>query len=95
MSFKKKSLPKNRIWIYGKHSIKSVLLKQKRQIFKILITKNNQKELEEFIQKNNLNLKKSDIFIVTNKEIEANFANQVIHQGFAILCSTLNFISEF
>ncbi len=87
-------VPKNQIWIYGKHPVKEVLLNKKRKVFKILITKNNQVELENFIKENNLKIDKSNIFIVSGEDISINFTSKIIHQGFAILCSVLHCITD-
>ncbi len=84
----------NQIWIYGKHPVKAVMLNEKRKIFKILVTKKNQKELEDFILENNLKIDKKTIFMVTNDEIALNFQNKVTHQGFSVLCSTLSFKTD-
>lgn len=84
----------DQIWIYGKHPVKSVILNKKRQIFKILVTKNNQQELLDFIKENNLKIDKNLIFITDNDLISDNFTNKVVHQGFAILCSKLHFQTD-
>jgi len=87
-------LEPNQIWIYGKHPVKAVLLNKKRKIFKILVIPAHQKELEEFIKENKLEIDRKLIAVVNNEEIALNFPGKVTHQGFAVLCSTLNFASD-
>ena len=84
----------NQIWIYGTHPVKAVMLNKKRKVFKILVIQSNQKELEDFIKENKLEIDQKIISVVNNDEISLNFSGKVTHQGFAILCSTLNFASD-
>ncbi len=83
-----------KILIYGNHPVKMALLNKRRIIFKIFITQNNKKELDEFILNNKLNIKKELINIVNNDDILAKFSSKIVHQGFVILCSTLNFTND-
>jgi 23S rRNA (guanosine2251-2'-O)-methyltransferase len=91
----KPTILKNQIWIYGKHPLTSILLNKKRTIFKILITKSNEGELNNLIDNNNLQIDKNNISLATGEEINDKFGDQkVVHQGFAVLCSTRSFISD-
>lgn len=88
------SVARDQIWLFGTHPVKMALLNPTRKIFRILVTANNKKELEDFLKENNLVLDKKLIAIVTHEEIEAKFSTKVIHQGIALLCSNLNPISD-
>ena len=95
----KKRSPNNRnalshnsqeIWLYGKHSVFSALLKKRRKIFEILVTKNTQVELEKFLAKHNLlTTLKPVIKLADNEKIEKIIGLNQIHQGLAANCSRL------
>ena len=70
------------------------LLNKKRVISKIYVTQNNEKELRDFIVKNNIVINKNIIQIVSSEDITAKFHNKVVHQGLALLCSTLSFSND-
>lgn len=88
------AIASNQLWIYGKHPVKAALLNKKRKIFKILAAGSHQKELENFINEHQLIIDRKIISFVSNEEISLQFPNKVTHQGFAVLCSHLNFISD-
>lgn len=88
------ALPKNHIWLYGSHPVKAAILNPKRKILKILVSINNQKEFNDFLQDHGLSFDKKMMFIVNPKDIEANFATKVVHQGYALLCANLSFESD-
>ena len=80
--------------IYGKHPVLAALLNPDRQIFRVFVTKNNQEEFDLFIAKNNIDIGKKLVAIVSNEEIEVNFSGKVVHQVFAMLFSSLKMISD-
>jgi len=78
------------IWLHGKHSVFSALLKARRKVFEILVTKNSHLELEKFLSKNNLlNHLKPIIKLVEVERIEKIIGTNQIHQGLIASCSRL------
>ena len=83
----KKSNKKNKevnIWLYSKHSSFSALIKKRRKIFKILVTKNTEAELKKFLQKNNLSHLNNLVRIVDAMQIESVVGKNQLHQGIAV-----------
>lgn len=74
----------DKLWLFGKHPVFTVIKKQRRRIFEILVTKNSASELEDFLQKNSLTHIKPLAKIVDNHRIEAVVGKNQTHQGFAL-----------
>lgn len=77
------------IWLCGKHPVFNILSKKRRRISEILVTKNTQAELENFLKKNSLSNLNNCVKLVDNARIEMLVGKNQIHQGFALLCSRL------
>jgi tRNA G18 (ribose-2'-O)-methylase SpoU len=82
-------LQKDKLLIYGKHPVFLCLELQKRQTYKIFISKNNQQTLLDFLQKNNLNNLSKLIQIVDNKFFDNLLGKNAVHQGFALEVSKI------
>lgn len=77
------------IWLCGKHPIFSALLKKRRKISEILVTRNTISELENFLKTKSLQNLQPLVKIVENEKIESVVGKNQIHQGFAALASKL------
>lgn len=67
--------------LYGRHAVLSALKNPKRQINKILCTKENVEEIRL--------VSKIAPQVVEKKEIDKLFQNDAVHQGFALFCNRL------
>ena len=67
--------------LYGRHAVLSALANPKRQINKILCTRENADEIRK--------VSKIAPQIVEKKEIDKLFSSDAVHQGFALFCSRL------
>lgn len=67
--------------LYGRHAVLSALANPKRQIQKILCTKENADEIRK--------VSKIAPQIVEKKEIDKLFSSDAVHQGFALFCNRL------
>ncbi|MBR1948845.1 MAG: 23S rRNA (guanosine(2251)-2'-O)-methyltransferase RlmB [Alphaproteobacteria bacterium] len=67
--------------LYGRHAVLSALANPKRQINKILCTKENIDEIRKYT--------KIVPQIVEKKEIDKLFSLDTVHQGFALFCNRL------
>lgn len=72
---------KQSLILYGRHAVLAALQNPKRQIFKILCTKENADEIRRVC-----NISPQ---IVDRKEIDKLFPQDAVHQGFALFCSRL------
>ncbi len=81
-------------WIYGKHSVLAVILKQKRKLYKILLTQKSSNELDQELIKNKIKLDPSLIYIVDNNFITSNLPENAVHQGFAVKAAPMPIIQE-
>ncbi len=79
------SQPKNQLIIYGRHAVLAALANPKRQISKLLCTKENAAEIRA--------ISKVVPQIVERKEIDKLFSSDAVHQGFALFCSRLPDVS--
>ena len=71
---------KSNLILYGRHAVISALQNPKRQIEKLLCTKENAQELQKFSKK---------IQIVERKEIDKLLSHDSVHQGIALICKPL------
>ncbi len=88
-------MQKDKLLIYGKHPVFLCLELQKRQTYKIFISKNNQQTLLDFLQKNNLNNLSKLIQIVDNKFFDNLLGKNAVHQGFALEVSKIAMQNQF
>ena len=72
---------KQQLILYGRHAVLAALQNPKRQIFKILCTKENAEDIRRVCRLSPQ--------IVERKDIDKLFASDVVHQGFALFCSRL------
>ncbi|MDR1693929.1 MAG: 23S rRNA (guanosine(2251)-2'-O)-methyltransferase RlmB [Lactobacillaceae bacterium] len=72
--------------IYGRHAVMAALLNPKRQINKLLVTKENFNEVKDKAPQNFIN-------IVDRKEIEKLLPQDAVHQGFAAYAKELESIA--
>lgn len=82
------------IWIYGKHPTCQILQNKQRKIYQILIAKQNLKEFDDFLQKNNLNPLKNKVQIANPGNFDIAIGKNRLHQGYAINCSRKEIKSE-
>lgn len=94
-SANKKNKPGNDIWLFGKHPVFNALIKKRRKISRILVTKNSEAELRKTIQKHNLGRLNSLIKIVDISQIETTIGKNQPHQGLALLCTKLPTKDQF
>ncbi|MFT7086908.1 MAG: 23S rRNA (guanosine2251-2'-O)-methyltransferase [Rickettsiales bacterium] len=95
MKHKNKSLnilSDNQAFIYGKHPVFAALLNSKRKVHQILITKNNETDLKNFLAEKKINLNLELIKIVEKDYIFDLFPNGSTHQGFVLKTSAINII---
>ena len=93
-NFSTKSNNSDQNWIYGKHPVLAVILKQKRKLYKILLTQKSSGELDQELAKNKIKLDPSLIYIVDNNFITSNLPENAVHQGFAIKAAAMPIIQE-
>ena len=72
---------KQQLVLYGRHAVLAALKNPKRQILKILCTKENADEIRR--------TSKIQPQEVEKKEIDKLFSADVVHQGFALFCNRL------
>ncbi len=72
---------KSQLILYGRHAVFAALSNPKREISKLLCTKENLDEIRR--------LSKITPQIVERKEIDKLFPNDAVHQGFALFCKPL------
>ncbi len=72
---------KQQLVLYGRHAVLAALKNPKRQILKILCTKENADEIRR--------TSKLQPQEVEKKEIDKLFSADVVHQGFALFCNRL------
>ena len=94
---KTKNKSSNQVLLYGKHPVFSALLNKRREIYQILITKNNQAELEKFLNQNKIKIPPALIKIIDNSYLDkvflkTNFPVRPPHQGFILKTSPLAII---
>ena len=82
------------LWICGKHPVFLALLKARRKIFTILVTKNSQIILQEFLAKNNLLSKYQQLIKLTDNDHIKSLVADEVHQGLALNCSYLKTNSQ-
>ncbi len=75
------SQQKNQLILYGRHAVLAALSNPKRQINKILCTKENASEIRATCR--------ITPQIVERKEIDKLLPSDAVHQGFALFCSRL------
>ena len=76
------------IWLYGNHTVKSIISNKKRNISRIICTSQNYEDLKAYVLEN----RRADVVdlikVVKKEEIEKNFFSaQINHQGVAVNCS--------
>lgn len=81
-------------WIYGKHPVLAVILKQKRKLHKILLTQKSANELAQELAKNKVQVDPNLIYIVDNNFLTNNLPENAVHQGFALKASSTPLIQE-
>ncbi len=79
----------NSLWLYGKHSCFSAIENNRRKIFKILVTKNSQNLLDDFLTKNKFFTTKTLVKLVEVNQIESIVGKNQPHQGIAVECSKI------
>ena len=80
------NISKSSVVLYGKHAVISALQNPKRQIEKVLCTKDNLQHLQQYTK---------NICIVERKEIDAITPRDAVHQGIALICKPLpNYMIE-
>ena len=85
----------NNIFIYGKHPVFLSLTLQKRKVYQIFVSKNNQAILLDFLQKKQLDKLNKLVKIVDNKFLDNLVGNGSVHQGIAIEASKIAMQSQF
>lgn len=79
------SAPKQPLILYGRHAVLAALQNPRRQISKILCTKENAEEIRRVCN--------SAFQIVERKDIDKLLPHDAVHQGFAVFCNRLPDIS--
>ena len=79
---------KDNIWIYGRHSVLSVLLYKQRTINKIIIAENRYEEFIASLTIANIEINTEQICIVKKAYFKAILPKDAVHQGYALLTST-------
>jgi 23S rRNA (guanosine2251-2'-O)-methyltransferase len=92
---------KERILIYGKHPVISILKKRGRTIYDLFVSKNNEYEFRSLVQDNDINLKGINVKFLLQKELDKLHSDgDKNNQGYILFCGpklskTLDdFISE-
>lgn len=88
-------MQKDKLLIYGKHPVFLCLELQKRQTYKIFVSKNNQQTLLDFLQKKQLDKLNKLVKVVDNKFLDNLVGNGSVHQGIAIEASKIAMQSQF
>ncbi len=86
-------LSSNQVCIYGKHPVFAALLNKKRKIYQILVSKNSEAELKQFIADKKINCDSHLIRITDNDHINSLLPIGSTHQGFVLKTSPINLIS--
>jgi 23S rRNA (guanosine2251-2'-O)-methyltransferase len=74
-------------WIYGKHTVVSVLRNQSREVYKVLVSQ----QAHQFLKENTLISKGLHVQIVQNQDILREVGSKdAVHQGFAALVGAVN-----
>jgi 23S rRNA (guanosine2251-2'-O)-methyltransferase len=94
MNIKNNTIKKNFVWIYGKHPVFAVLLEKRREIYQILVTRNSEVELKNFIKEHKISISHNLIKLTDGNNINKNLPDFATHQGFAIKTSPINLLSE-
>lgn len=87
-------LTANQVWVYGKHPVFAALLNSKRKIFQILITKNSEIDLRNFLAEKKINLQQHLIKIVDSDYLFNLFPAGSTHQGFVLKTSPIAIVSH-
>jgi len=85
----------NSIWIAGKNPCLTILKKNSRQIFEIIVTKNNYNFICEYLLNNSLKTHLKNIKIVENIFFNNIFSNDFVHQGIALRANKINIKNQF
>ncbi|MFT6077769.1 MAG: 23S rRNA (guanosine2251-2'-O)-methyltransferase [Rickettsiales bacterium] len=88
------SLPSNQVFVYGKHPVFAALLNDKRKIHQILITRNNEEDLRNFLKEKKVSLSPELIKVVEKDYFHDLFPSSATHQGFALKTSPIELISS-
>jgi 23S rRNA (guanosine2251-2'-O)-methyltransferase len=83
----------NQVCVYGKHPVFAALGNKKRKIYQILVSKNSEAELKQFIVDNKINCNQNLIRIVDNDYINSLLPIGSTHQGFVLKTSPITLIS--
>lgn len=83
----------NQVCIYGKHPVFAALTNKKRKIYQILVSKNSEAELKNFIAENKINCDQHLIRLVDNDYINSLLPLGSTHQGFVLKTSPITLIS--
>lgn len=82
-------LPGDRIVIYGKHASFSAIKAKRRKIFRILVSKNTNIELEKILSEQGLSHLQKLVSLADSTQIESVAGQGHLHQGIAVECSKL------
>ncbi len=75
------------LWIYGRHAVAAAVGNLRREILKVLCTKETAGEIKPLLEKARRN---AEIMKITDRrEIEKNLPSDAVHQGFAALVKPL------
>jgi 23S rRNA (guanosine2251-2'-O)-methyltransferase len=81
----------NFLLISGKHPVLTILLKKRRKVIQILVTKNSEAMLQEFLTKHDMSLQYQPLIkLVTNEYLNVLLKEDQLHQGIAINCAYLS-----
>ncbi len=86
-------LSANQVCVFGKHPVFAALLNKKRKVYQILVSKNSEAELKEFIAKNKINCDSNLIRIVDIDSINSVLPLGSTHQGFVLKTSPISLTS--
>ncbi len=87
-------LSANQVCVYGKHPVFAALNNKKRKIYQILVSKNSEVELKQFITNNKINCDQHLIKIVDNDYINNLLPLGSTHQGFVLKTSPIPLTSH-
>jgi 23S rRNA (guanosine2251-2'-O)-methyltransferase len=86
-------LQSNQVYIFGRHPVFAALANKKRKIYQILVSKNSENELKQFISHNKISCSNHLIKIVENEYINNLLPLGTTHQGFVLKTSPISLIS--
>lgn len=86
-------LSANQVCVYGKHPVFAAIANKKRKIYEILVSKNSEADLKNFINENQINCASHLIKIVDNDHINSLLNTGATHQGFVLKTSPISLIS--